>query len=165
MKRNTAELLSALAEKGVLLKQLRTLLQLEQSCLVSLDLEALEQNQQEILEAMERMATLCEKCKGMIGALGAEIGLTGSTTLSPVIARLPQAEQGALRDAQAAIMADSKALDGALKLNRGLLEDSLKVVDRSATFFNRLFNPGDTYGMAGSLVSRRGGSRFVCKEV
>lgn len=161
----TTELLSALAEKGILLKQLRTLLQMEQSCLVSLDLEALEQNQQEILEAMERMAVLSGKCKGMIASLGAELGLTGATTLSPVIAKLPNLEQGALREAQAAIMADSKALDGALTLNRGLLEDSLKVVDRSATFFNRLFNPGDTYGMAGSLVSRRGGSRFVCKEV
>jgi hypothetical protein len=97
--------------------------------------------------------------------IGTELGLSANTTLSPIIARLHQPEQGALRDAQTRVSAHSQALNGALALNRGLLEDSLKVVDRSVSFFNRLFNPGETYGLAGSLVSRRGGSRFVCKEI
>jgi hypothetical protein len=165
MKQSIVELIAALAEKGALLKQLKGLLQQEQSCMISLDLARLEENQQEIVGAMDRMARLSEGCQALIGSIGAELGLPGNATLSPIIARLAQPEQRALREAQAAVTADSHALGGALTLNRGLLEDSLKVVDRSVSFFNRLFNPGDTYGLAGSIVSRRGGSRFVCKEI
>ena len=164
MKQNIAELISKLAEKGALLQDMRRLLQQEQACLVALDLAGLEENQQEIAGTMERMEALSRGCKEMIAALGAELGLPGDATLTPIIARLAQPEQGALRAAQTWITADSKDMGGDLALNRGLLEDSIKVVERSVSFFNRLFNPGDTYGMAG-LVSRRGGSRFVCKEI
>ena len=165
MKQSIAELIAALAEKGALLQQMKRLLQREQDCLVALNLAGLEENQQEIASTMERMAQLSATCKSMIAAIGAQQGFPGSETLSPIIARMTQPEQRALREAQARVAADSQALGGALSLNRGLLEDSLKVVERSVSFFNRLFNPGETYGFGGSLVSRRGGSRFVCKEI
>jgi len=164
MNGSVVELIAALSEKGELIKRLKALLQEEQSCLVSLDLARMEENQQEIVAGMERMARLSEQCRAMIAALSAGLGIAGNSTLSPIIERLAPTEQKALREAQAGIAADSRALGGALSLNRGLLEDSLKVVDRSVSFFNRLFNPGDTYGVAGSIVNRRGVSRFVCKE-
>ena len=165
MNRSIEELAKALSEKGALLKELKALLQQEQSCLVSLDLARLEENQQEIAGKMERMARLSEECRAMIASIGAELGLPGKATLSPIIARLAQPERKALAEAQALVADASGALGGALALNRGLLEDSIRVVDRSVNFFNRLFNPGDTYGGAGSIVARRGGSRFVCKEI
>jgi len=165
MKQSVTELIAALSEKGALLQEMRRLLQEEQSCLVSLDLARLEENQQEVACAMERMTLLSDACRTMISAVGAQLGLAENSTLSPIIARVAQPEQAALTEAQARIAADSQALGGALELNSALLEDSLKVVDRSVSFFNRLFNPGDTYGLAGSLVARRGGSRFVCKEI
>lgn len=158
------ELLAALSEKGELLTRLNALLEEERSSLTSLDLAGLEENQQDVNEAMERLATLSESCRRMIGSLGAEFGLGETVSLTPVIAQLAGAEKGALQEAQALVAARSRALSGTLALNRGLLEDSLNVVDGSVSFFNRLFNPGDTYGMGGSIVSRRGGSRFVCKE-
>jgi hypothetical protein len=164
MKQQIAELISKLAEKGTLLQEMRRLLQQEQACLVALDLAGLEENQQQIAGTMARMEELSGSCKEMIAALGAELGLPGGATLTPIIARLAQPEQGALRAAQTRISADSQAMGGELALNRGLLEDSIKVVERSVSFFNRLFNPGDTYGMGG-MVSRRGGSHFVCKEI
>jgi dsRNA-specific ribonuclease len=165
MKQSIEELISKLAEKGTLLQEMRRLLQQEQSCLVALDLTRLEENQQEIARTMEKMEQLSDTCKAMIAAIGAELGLPGNATLSPIIDRMAQPEKGALKEAQSRIAADSKALGGDLALNRGLLEDSLKVVERSVSFFNRLFSPGDTYGLAGSLVSRRGASHFVCKEI
>jgi len=165
MKESIAELIAVLGEKGALLQEMRRLMQREQSCLVALDLGGLEQTQQEIAGTMERMAGLTASCKAMIAAIGAEQGIPGSATLSPIIARMAPPERQALQEAQTRIQADSQDLGGALNLNRGLLEDSLKVVERSVSFFNRLFNPGETYGLAGSLVARRGGSRFVCKEI
>lgn len=165
MRQRTAELIATLAQKGELLREMRRLLHKEQECMIALDLSGLEENQQEISRVMQHMTDLSESCKAMISALGAEFGLPGSSALTPVIERMPQPEQGALRAAQKQVAADSKELGGALELNRGLLEDSLKVVERSVTFFNRLFNPVDTYGLAGSLVARRGASRFVCKEI
>jgi len=164
MNKSIAELMALLSEKGELLHRLQVLLREEQGCLTALDLAGLEENQQEMTFAMERLAGLSEGCRKLIGSIGAELGLAGNASLSPIIERLAQPEQQALREAQSMIAAGSQALGGALALNRGLLEDSLKVVDRSVSFFNRLFNPGDTYGVAGSLVARRGGSRFVCKE-
>ena len=133
--------------------------------MVALDLARLEENQQQISDLMARMEKLSQSSKAQIAALGSQLGLPEGSSLSPVIARLAQPEQGALRAAQTRISADSQAMGGELALNRGLLEDSIKVVERSVSFFNRLFNPGETYGLAGSLVSRRGGSRFVCKEI
>ena len=164
MKQSVAQLIAAFSEKGTVLKRLETLVQQEQGLLAALDLAGLEQNQQEMAEVMERLARLSDSCKGLMVAIGAELGLADSSTLSPIIARLAPPEQQALSEAQASIAAGSKALGSALTLNQGLLEDSLQVVERSVSFFNRLFNPNDTYGMAGSLVARRGGSRFVCKE-
>jgi len=165
MERNIAELIAALCEKGVLIDQLKALLQEEQDCMASLDLARLEENQQEIVTGMDRMARLSEQCRQMIASIGGELGIPGNKTLSPIIARLGHPEQQALREAQSAIAADAMALNGALALHRGLIEDSLNVVGRSVSFFNRLFNPGDTYGLAGSIVASRGSSRFVCKEI
>jgi hypothetical protein len=165
MKQGIAELISSLAKKGALLQEMRRLLQQEQSCLVALDLARLEENQKEILCNMERMAQLTGSCKEMVATIGERLGLAGNTTLSPIIARVAQPEQGALKEAQSRIAADSQALKGALTLNKLLLEDSLTMVDRSVSFFNRLFNPGDTYGVGGAIVVRRGGSHFVCKEI
>ena len=165
MNKSVAELIAALAEKGSVLRELKALCQREQSCLTALDLASMDENEEEMAAAMDRLARLSERCRQLIGALGSELGLSGNQTLSPVIARLPQPEQLALREAQATVNADARALNGLLTMNRGLLEESLKFVQQSVNFFNRLFNPGDTYGMGGSLVSRRGGSRFVCKEV
>ena len=165
MDRNIAELIAALCEKGVLIDQLKALLQEEQDCMVSLDLARLEENQQEIVAGMDRMARLSEHCRQMIASIGAELGIPGNSTLSPIIARLGQPEQQALREAQSSVAADAQALNGALALHRGLIEDSINVVGRSIGFFNRLFNPGDTYGLAGSIVANRGSSRFVCKEI
>lgn len=164
MKQSIAELIAALSEKRAVLNLLQALLKKEQECLSALDLAGLEENQQAVVEKMEQLARLSERCKLMIAGIGVELGLGENSTLSPIIARLGQPEQQALKEAQAAINAGSKALGSALALNRGLLQDSLQVVERSVGFFNRLFNPNDTYGMAGSLVARRGGSRFVCKE-
>jgi hypothetical protein len=165
MKRNIAELISTLANKGELLREMRRLLQQEQACLVALDMVKLEENQQEIARVMVRMAELSDSCRAKISVIGVELGLPGNASLSPIIARMSHPEKGALREAQARIAADSQGLSGTLALNRGLLEDSLKVVERSVNFFNRLFNPVDTYGLAGSMVARPGGSRFVCKEI
>lgn len=158
------ELLAALSEKGELLTRLNALLEEERSSLTALDLARLEENQQDVNEAMERLAALSDSCRRTIGSLGAELGLGETVSLTPVIGRLAGPEQVALQEAQALVAARSRALSGTLALNRGLLEDSLNVVDGSVNFFNRLFNPGDTYGVGGSIVSRRGGSRFVCKE-
>lgn len=165
MDRSIAELIAALCEKGVLIDQLKGLLKEEQECMQSLDLARMEENQQEIAVAMERLRLLSERCRGMIGSVGARMGIPGNSTLSPIIERLAPPEKQALREAQSSITADAQALNGALALHRRLVEDSLNVVGRSVGFFNRLFNPGDTYGMAGSLVSRRGGSSFVSKEI
>lgn len=165
MDRSIVALIAALCEKGVLIDQLKALLQEEQECMASLDLAKIEENQQEIVAGMERLRLLSEKCREMIACIGGELGIPGNTTLSPIIERLGPQEKKALKEAQESVVGNAQALTGALALHKRLIEDSLNVVGRSVNFFNRLFNPGNTYGVAGSLVSGRGASGFVSKEI
>ena len=166
MDRNVVELIAALCEKGVLLDQMQALLQEEQECMTSLDLARLEENQQEITAGMERLARLSGQCQEMIAAIGTDLGMPGNSTLSPIIERLGAPEKRALKEAQQSVTGNARALQGALALHRRLIEDSLNVVGRSVNFFNRLFNPGQTYGGAGAFVNAgRGNSGFVSKEI
>jgi len=165
MDRSIVELIAALCEKGVLIDQLKALLREEQECMVSLDLARIEENQQEIVAGMERLKLLSEKCRQMIACIGSELGIPGNKTLSPIIEKLGAPEKQALKEAQESVTANAQALTGALALHGRLVEDSLNLVGRSVNFFNRLFNPGNTYGVAGSLVSGRGSSGFVSKEI
>ncbi|MBJ6801199.1 flagellar protein FlgN [Geomonas propionica] len=166
MDRNVVELIAALCEKGVLLDQLQALLQEEQECMTSLDMARLEQNQQEIAAGMERLERLSGQCRQMIASIGADLGMPGNSTLSPIIERLAAPEKEALKEAQQSVTGNARALQGALALHRRLVEDSLNVVGRSVNFFNRLFNPGQTYGGAGAFVNAgRGASGFVSKEI
>ncbi|QXE90341.1 flagellar protein FlgN [Geomonas subterranea] len=166
MDRNVVELIAALCEKGVLLDQMQALLQEEQECMASLDMARMEENQQEITAGMERLARLSGQCQGMIAAIGADLGMPGESTLSPIIERLGAPEKQALKEAQDSVTGNARALHGALALHRRLIEDSLNVVGRSVNFFNRLFNPGQTYGGAGAFVNAgRGASGFVSKEI
>jgi len=165
MRQRTAQLIATLAQKGELMQELRAHLEKEKECMLALDLAGLEHTQQEIARLMGQMAHLSESCRSLVVELGSELGLSGSPALTPIIDRMAQPEQGALREAQKRVQGESRELHGALELNRSLLSDSLQVVERSINFFNRLFNPVDTYGLAGSLVSRRGGGRLVCKEI
>ncbi|MBU5611493.1 flagellar protein FlgN [Geomonas azotofigens] len=166
MDRSIVELIAALCEKGVLLDQMQALLQEEQECMSSLDMARLEENQQEIGAGMERLAKLSEQCQQMIAAIGTDLGMPGNTTLSPIIERLSAPEKQALKEAQQSVTGNAQALQGALALHRRLIEDSLNVVGRSVNFFNRLFNPGQTYGGAGAFVNAgRGNSGFVSKEI
>lgn len=165
MDRSIVELIAALCEKGVLIDRLKALLQEEQECMTALDMARMEENQQEIAAGMERLRVLSEKCRQMIATVGAELGMPGNTTLTPIIERLPAQEKLALKEAQESISNNAEALSGALALHRRLIEDSLNLVGRSVSFFNRLFNPGNTYGVAGSFVTGRGASGFVSKEI
>lgn len=165
MKQNIKELIVALSEKGLLLAEMTRLLEEEQACMASLDLALMEKNQQQIDKATEGLAELSNRCQNMIDSIGSELGLAGNQTLTPIIERMGQPESGALKIAQSRVAEQSKTLEGALTLNRVVLEDSLKLVEGSLNFFNRILNPVDTYGNAGSMVSRRGGSRLVCKEI
>jgi len=165
MKQNIKELIVALSEKGLLLAEMTRLLEEEQACMASLDLALMEKNQQQIDKATEGLAELSNRCQNMIDSIGSELGLAGNQTLTPIIERMGQPESGALKIAQNRVAEQSKTLEGALTLNRVVLEDSLKLVEGSLNFFNRILNPVDTYGNAGSMVSRRGGSRLVCKEI
>ena len=166
MDRSIVELIAALCEKGVLLDRLHDLLLKERECMTSLDLARLEENQQEIAAGMDRLAKLSEECRRMIATVGAGLGMSDNGTLSPIIARLKAPEREALAEAQQSVAGNAAALRGALALHKRLIEDSLNVVGRSVGFFNRLFNPGQTYGVAGAFVSGgRGASGFVSKEI
>ena len=52
-----------------------------------------------------------------------------------------------------------------LAFNRELLQASLRTVNRSLDFFNRVFSDSCTYGDAGRMVQGSQGARLFCKEI
>lgn len=165
MTETIAELIGVLTEKGTILEEMRNLLEEEQKCIVALDLARMEANQEEIDKATVRMETLNNNCRLLIAKSGEELGLSGNSTLTPIISRVRPPEKDRLEGLQTSLFSSSSALDGLLAVNRGLIQDSLGVVERSISFFNVVFTKSTTYGEAGRMVSNPTGVRLVCKEI
>lgn len=158
-------LITALKEKGALLDEMYRLLEEEQNCIVALDMARLEANQSAIDSAMVRMERLNVNCRALLAKAGDTFGLDNNGRLTPLIERTAGRERLMLQGLQKDLTTSTTAVDNLLSLNRGLLQDSLGIVDRSLNFFNGLFNSPTTYGEAGRMKNTKSGARLVCKEI
>jgi hypothetical protein len=165
MSETITALIEVLTEKGVVLEEMRILLEEEQECIIALDLARMARNQEAIDQATAKMESLNGNCRELIEKSGAELGLLSNNTLSPIIERAGTPDKDLLSGLQTRIFSCSTALNHLLAVNRGLIQDSLGVVERSISFFNSVLGTGSTYGEEGRMVSGRSGSRLVCKEI
>jgi flagellar biosynthesis/type III secretory pathway chaperone len=159
-----ANLIDALRQKGTLLDEMCRLLEEEQQCITALDTAKLEANQAEIDLALTKMAKLNSDCGTLLSRSAAELGLEGSA-LSPVIAGARGREKEILKGLQDELARASSAVQNLLSVNHDLLQDSLGLVNRSLSFFNRMLNHQNTYGDAGRMITSSTGARLVCKEI
>jgi flagellar biosynthesis/type III secretory pathway chaperone len=160
-----SELFNALDGKRAALEELVALLEEEQRSIVEIDianLEMLDERKRKILGTLERSNA---ECRRLVLMAGTELSLTGTDSLSPLIAKAPAQLRLPLKNVQARLVELGESLARIIDFNRDLLDGSLRHVQESLTFLSSFFTQRSTYGVAGSMVQSRNDVRLVCKEI
>ncbi len=160
-----AELVEALREKGCSLECLQAILEEENELIARLDSEGLSINSSKKLQVFERISNLNEKCRAALENAYREVGIPGKSTLSPLLPGLKQPEREIVQTLQKTVIRTAQKTEQLLKMNKDLLENSLKFIESSMNFFKRFFNKSDTYGNSGRMLATPPAPRIVCKEM
>lgn len=164
MAADPARMVSVLDEKSILLLRLEEVLTLEQKAIVSLDLSGLEQIDQQKRHLLMQIETNGNEFRQLLKVQAEAAGLPMTVTLTPLLPTLPLAEREQATALQHRMKEQGRRVDRLLDLNRELLQNSLKTVNSSIDFFNRLFTQGATYGGAGRMANDGTGVRLVSRE-
>lgn len=160
-----AELVEALKEKQEALECLQSILEEEYGLITGLDSEGLQVNTSKKLELFDRISKLNDRCRVALENACRETGVAGGKTLSPLLAGLKQPEKEIVQRLQKTLFRSAEKTDQMIKMNKGLLEISLGLVENSINFFRRFFSTSDTYGQAGRMMAAPSAPRIVCKEM
>ncbi len=165
MSDNIAELIAVLEEKRHLLESMQSILENERKLIVELkaaEVEQLNSRKEELIEGVNR---LNKRFQSVLRKTSREMQLPEESSLSPLIARLNRPEKDCLQNLQNGLITVSGKIGELAAVNKGLLENSLRFIERSMTFFGRFFKKNDTYGVTGRMTESSSGSRLVCKEI
>lgn len=165
MSRVISELIDVLSDKQNALERLHAILVEENAMIVGLDSQGLKINTTKKLQVLERISILNDRCHNALADACRETGNSGGDTLSHLVAGLMQPESDKIRTLQKALLYAARKNERLLELNKGLLENSLSMVDRSLKFFSKFLTSSNTYGEAGRILEVPAGSRLVCKEI
>ncbi len=160
-----AELIATMAEKKDALDCLRVILEEEKELIIGLESEKLQINSSRKLHVFEKITALSSRCRAALDEACREAGVAGGDALSPLINGLKKPEKDQIRALQSEILGAARENERLLALNKGLLENSLRLVDRSLNFFSKFLTSANTYGEAGRIVELPLGARLVCKEI
>jgi hypothetical protein len=157
--------MEALTEKREALECLQGILEEENALITGLDTEGLQINSSRKLQVLERITTINNRCRTALADACREIGGSGGSTLSPLLAWLNQPEKDNMRALQKTILGVAKNNERLIELNKSLLESSLGLVNRSLMFFAKFLTSGGTYGQAGRMIEAPAGAWLFRKEM
>lgn len=158
------ELIALLTEKGCVLQEMLAILEEEQRCIVALDVANLEASGEKKEEVIARMRELNDRCRRVVERAGAECGVSGEVSLTPIIARLDTPAGERLADLQGRLLSIYGSMDQLLATNRGLIEGSIQNMENSLAFFQRFLRFADTYGNGGHMVEGAVEGSIVYRE-
>jgi hypothetical protein len=147
------------------LHDMKFLLIKEREDIVSFNLKGLGERQTRIEELFERIRSMSEKIAAEIADACEKNGAPGETMLSSLISKLSQSDGDKLALLRAEIHKTSAEVDNALKVNRGILEDSVALTSQSMDFFTGMLKNSSTYGQAGRFVETVDRSRIINREI
>ena len=159
------QLITLLSEKRDLLEKLLSLLEEENRCIEELDLAGFSSAVELKVGLLDRLQGASERCRHLMKQLAAELGLPDAESLSPLLPRLEQPQQEALRSVQGQLLVSGAAFERLLAINGDLLKGALLTVTRSLDFIGGLFRRSSTYGAAGQMVGGAASARIFCKEM
>lgn len=160
-----AELIRVLKEKQDSLECMQSILEEENKCIVGLDSDSLAITSAHKEQIIEKISVLNETCRTALQRAHRELETKDGGSLSSLIARLKQPEQDVVCSLQKRLLIVAKKNEQLLSLNKGLLENSLSLVNRSLRFFVGLLSNADTYGNAGRMTESTAGARLIRKEM
>ena len=158
-------LVDVLKARSASMEKMRQLLEEERQSILAFDTERLREAVARKVEVATVMEELDGTCRTLLKQEGARHGLTGTVTLSPLIACTPKPAREELASLQETLAARAEELRGMIADNRRLLESSLATVGRSLAFFQSRFTVAETYGGTGRMVERSAGSGLLRKEL
>lgn len=165
MNRGIAELIKTLTEKRDALESLQAVLEEENAFITGLDAEGLRSSLSKKQQVFEKISDLNYRCRTALADAYRETGVSGGSTLSPLMAGLKQPEKDTLKILQKTLLAVARKNERLIELNKSLLENSLTLINRSLIFFTKFLTGGGTYGQAGRMVEAPAGARLVHKEM
>lgn len=158
-------LAAVLDEKRAVIEELKLLLKNDQEYIVQLDLEGLEANDVSKEKVLAQLHVLNNLCRDRLNAAGAAYRLPPGASLTPLVESVGAPYNQQLHVLQKGIieaMADVEQLN---RLNGELLENSLRMTNRSVEFFNRIFGRNGTYGASGRMTEGAAEGSLLRREI
>ena len=165
MAQRTTPLISVLTAREQAMREMLRLLDEERAAIIAFDTERLQQAVERKVRLAAEMEELDGTCRELLAREGAQRGIAGVVTLSPLIPKTPASEQGELRNLKAQLTALATEVRRMIDHNRALLESSLSAVGRSLTFFQNRFKVAETYGHSGHMVERTANVTMLRREL
>jgi hypothetical protein len=160
-----AELIGVLKEKRDSLECMQSILEEENRCIIGFESDSLTITSARKEQIIEKISVLNEKCRTTLQRAHRELGTKDGGGLSSLIARLKQPEKDVVRALQKSLLIVAKKNEQLLAHNKGLLESSIGLVNRSLKFLFGLLNKSDTYGIAGRMMEASAEARLIRKEM
>jgi hypothetical protein len=147
------------------LLDMKVLLIKEREDIVNLNLPGLAERKMAIEGLFERIRDLHKQTSAQISAACEGAGIMKEQVLSSLISVVPKPDREQFVRLQQAIHRISSEIDNALKVNSGVLEDSLALANQSLTTFAGMLKNSSTYGQAGRYVESVDRSRIINREI
>ncbi|MDD5286064.1 MAG: flagellar export chaperone FlgN [Desulfuromonadaceae bacterium] len=154
-----------LSELGEALLDMRILLLKEREDIVNLNLSGLSERRNSIEKLSGHIRELNGRTSALISIVCQEAGITDEMTLSALITLVPKPDREQFVLLQKTILRVSTDVDNAIRVNSGILEDSLAFSNQSMTTFAGLLKNSSTYGQAGRYVETVDRSRIINREI
>lgn len=159
------EVYDRLCEIKGLLGDLKFLVLQERDDITTLNLAGLGERRNAIEKLNGRINELNVSTAAVITVVCREAGIIDNQSLSLFITTVPKPDREQFVSLQNAILKLSFETDNALKVNSGVLEDSLAFTNQSMNTFAGLLKSTSTYGHAGRYVESIGRSVIVNREI
>lgn len=147
------------------LLEMKVLLLKEREDIVNLNLSGLAERKKAIERLFGRIGDLHKRTSALIAFACEGAGITKEKTLSSLISVVPKPDREQFVRLQQTIHRISSEIDNALKVNSGVLEDSLALANQSLTTFAGMLKNSSTYGQAGRYVESVDRSRIINREI
>jgi hypothetical protein len=157
--------MSVLSEKVHVLESMQFFLEEEERCITEHKPKQLEENTRKTEELMIRLNTVNDRLRVLLFRVGDELGLHGAGTLSSLFPGVSPEIRIQLRTSQERCFTAAAAIKHHLKINEGLIKQSLSVIDRSMSLFIRVLGGYETYGANGCILKAKAARGVLRQEI
>jgi hypothetical protein len=148
-----------------LLEELKGLVLQERKDITGLDLAGLAERRNDIEKLMVQVKQQNERTSELVTLACRDAGITEEISLSSLITVVPKPDREQFAKLQKSILKISTEAYNALKVNSGVLEDSLALTTQSLSTFSGMLKNNSTYGQSGRYVESVNRFNIINREI